>query len=224
MQGLRRFCRRRRDRRGEGSRYAESIEALNNRPLLAMLAKNDKWQDSKKRAKYPAILQPKLDGNRSLSRNKDGAALLTSGEGGTNSQHLVDIPLSRACSLFACLNSFIIMTDMPTAPARTLIDVEQVGMLLLSHLRCRFQVPQLLMGRFLARKEEFATPFAVRSAVAPQRPPLRQKLYVPFSHPGMHFIADAAPRDLQRSPENRLRSCDRSRQHGLKERIKAPSV
>jgi hypothetical protein len=62
-------------------KYAESIEALNNRPLLAMLDKNDKWQDSKKRVKYPAILQPKLDGNRSLSRNKDEAVLLTSREG-----------------------------------------------------------------------------------------------------------------------------------------------
>jgi ATP-dependent DNA ligase len=62
-------------------KYAESVDLLNNRPLLAMLAKNDKWQDSKKRVKYPAILQPKLDGNRSLSRNKDGAVLLTSREG-----------------------------------------------------------------------------------------------------------------------------------------------
>jgi hypothetical protein len=58
------------------------------------------------------------------------------------------------------------------------------------------------MGRFLARKDEFATPCAVRSAVVPQRPPLRQTLYVPFSHPGMHFIADAAPRDLQRSRDS----------------------
>jgi hypothetical protein len=85
-------------------------------------------------------------------------------------------------SLFACLNSLVIMTDVPTSASRTLIDVEQVGMFLFSHLRCRFQVLQLLMGRFLARKDEFATPFAVRSAVAPQRPPLRQTLYVPFSH------------------------------------------
>jgi hypothetical protein len=91
------------------------------------------------------------------------------------------------------------MADMPTAPAWTLIDVEKVGMLLLSDLRCRFQVVELFLGRFLARKEEFATPGAVRSAVAPQRPPLRQTLYVPFSHLGMLFIADAAPRDLQRS-------------------------
>ena len=81
------------------------------------------------------------------------------------------------------------MADVPTSAARTLIDVEKVGMLLLSHLRCRFQVFQFFMGRFLARKDEFATPCAVRSAVAPQRPPLRQTLYVPFSHPGMHFIA-----------------------------------
>jgi hypothetical protein len=72
-------------------------------------------------------------------------------------------------------------------------------MLLLSHFRCRFEVLELFLGRFLALKDEFATPGAVRSAVAPQRPPLRQTLYVPFSHPGMHFIADAAPFDLQRS-------------------------
>jgi DNA ligase-1 len=62
-------------------KYATSIEALNNRPLLAMLAKNDKWADSKKRVKYPAILQPKLDGNRSLTRNKDSDVVLSSREG-----------------------------------------------------------------------------------------------------------------------------------------------
>ena len=62
-------------------KYAESIEALINRPRLAMLAKNDKWQDSKKRAKYPAILQPKLDGNRSQSERKEGKILLSSREG-----------------------------------------------------------------------------------------------------------------------------------------------
>ena len=77
------------------------------------------------------------------------------------------------------------MTDVPTSAARTLIDVEQVGMFLFSHLRCRFQVLQLFMGRFLAPKDEFATPGAVRSAVTPKRPPLRQTLYVPFSHLGM---------------------------------------
>jgi len=103
----------------------------------------------------------------------------------------------QACSFFACLYSFVIMADVPTSAARTLIDVEQVGMFLFSHLRCRFQVLQLFMGRFLARKDEFATPGAVRSAVTPQRPPLRQTLYVAFSHADMHFIADAAPRGLQ---------------------------
>jgi hypothetical protein len=65
------------------------------------------------------------------------------------------------------------MADMPTAPAWTLIDVEKVGMLLLSHLRCRFEVLELFLGRFLTQKDEFTTPAAVRSAVAPQRPPLR---------------------------------------------------
>jgi hypothetical protein len=50
------------------------------------------------------------------------------------------------------------MADMPTAPAWTLIDVKKVEMLLLSHLRCRFQVLELFLGRFLARKDEFATP------------------------------------------------------------------
>jgi hypothetical protein len=98
----------------------------------------------------------------------------------------------QACLFCACLNSFVIMADVPTSAARALIDVEQVGMFLFSHLRCCFQVLQLFMGRFLARKDEFATPGAVRSAVTPQRPPLRQTLYVPFSHPGMHFIASRA--------------------------------
>lgn len=71
-------------------------------------------------------------------------------------------------------------------------------MLLLSHLRCRSKVLELFLGCLLARQCEFATPGAVRSTVAPQRPPLRRTLYVPFSHPGMLIIADAAPRDLQR--------------------------
>ena len=62
-------------------KYAESIELLNNRPLLAMLAKNEKWEESKKRAKYPAALQPKLDGNRSMSRRKDEEVVLSSREG-----------------------------------------------------------------------------------------------------------------------------------------------
>jgi hypothetical protein len=38
-----------------------------------------------------------------------------------------------------------------------------MGMLLLSHLRCRSQVLEFFLGRFLARKAEFATPVAVRS-------------------------------------------------------------
>lgn len=92
---------------------------------------------------------------------------------------------SLNCSFLVCFSSFVIMADMPTSPARTLIDVEKVGMLLLSHLRCRFQVLKLFLGRFLARKGELATTGAVRSAVAPQRSPLRQTLYVPFSHPGI---------------------------------------
>jgi hypothetical protein len=65
------------------------------------------------------------------------------------------------------------MADVPTSAARTLIDVEKVGMLLLSHLRCRYQVLEPFLGDFLVRKGEFATACAVRPAVAPQRPPLR---------------------------------------------------
>ena len=85
------------------------------------------------------------------------------------------------------------MADVPTSAARTLIDLEKVGVLLLSHLRFRFQVLELFLGRILVRKEEFAAPRAVRSTVAPQRPSLRQTLpYVPFLHSGMPFIADAA--------------------------------
>ncbi|MDT7818133.1 MAG: hypothetical protein QOJ42_8049, partial [Acidobacteriaceae bacterium] len=42
------------------------------------------------------------------------------------------------------------MADVPTSAARTLIDVEKVGMLLLSHLWYRFQVLELFLGRFLA--------------------------------------------------------------------------
>jgi hypothetical protein len=85
------------------------------------------------------------------------------------------------------------MADVPTSAARTLIDVEKVGMLLLSHLRCRFHVLELFPGHLLARKGKFATPCAVRSAVAPQRPPLRQTLFTPSPHSGMLFLADIAP-------------------------------
>jgi hypothetical protein len=53
------------------------------------------------------------------------------------------------------------MADVPTSAARALINVEKVGMLLLSHVRRRFQVIELSLGRFLARKDEFATPCAV---------------------------------------------------------------
>lgn len=92
--------------------------------------------------------------------------------------------------ILACHNGFIIMADVPTSAARTLIDVEKVGMLLLSHLRCRFHVLELFPGHLLARKGKFATPCAVRSAVAPQRPPLRQTLfYTPSPHSGMLFLA-----------------------------------
>jgi hypothetical protein len=86
------------------------------------------------------------------------------------------------------------MADVPTSAARTLIDVEKVGMLPLSHLRCRFHVLELFPGHLLARKGKFATPCAVRSAVAPQRPPLRQTLfYTPSPHSGMFFLAGGAP-------------------------------
>ena len=86
------------------------------------------------------------------------------------------------------------MADVPTSAARTLIDVEKVGMLLFSHLRCRFHVLELFPGHLLARKGKFETPRAVRSAVAPQRPPLRQTLFYNSSpHMGMLSLADAAP-------------------------------
>jgi hypothetical protein len=89
------------------------------------------------------------------------------------------------CSFSTCLSSFVVMADVPASAAWTLIDVEKVGMILLSYLRCCFQVLELFLGRFLGRKGEFATTGTVRATVAPQRPPLRQTLNVPFSHPGI---------------------------------------
>ncbi len=102
---------------------------------------------------------------------------------------------THSCSFFACHKGFIIMADVPTSAARTLVDVEKVGMLLLSHLRCRFHVLKLFPGHLLARKGKFATPCAVRSAVAPQRPPFRQTLFsTPSPHSGMLFLADVVLR------------------------------
>jgi hypothetical protein len=63
-------------------------------------------------------------------------------------------PHSTAHS-FTSVSIFVIMADMPTSTAWTLIDVEKVGMLLLSHLRCRFKVLELFLGCLLARKDEF---------------------------------------------------------------------
>jgi hypothetical protein len=81
------------------------------------------------------------------------------------------------------------MADVPTSAARALINVEDVEMPLLSHVRRRFQISELFLGRFLARKDKFPTPYAVRSAIAPQWPPLRQLLLcIPFPHLGLLFI------------------------------------
>jgi hypothetical protein len=114
----------------------------------------------------------------------------------------------RACSFFACINSLVIMADMPTSAARTLIDVKEVGMLLFSHLRCRFQVLELFPGHLLARKGKFATPRAIRSAVAPQRPPLRQTLfYTPSPHSGMRPIVHGSFSPLGGFPRTSSRSC-----------------
>jgi hypothetical protein len=117
---------------------------------------------------------------------------------------------------------------MPTAPAWTLIDVEKVGILLLSHLRCRFEVFELFLRGFLAQEDEFATSGAVRSAGAPQRPPLRQTLYVPFSHP--HRTATAgyiltfywAPHLSFLMSSNRQSSEPSTRQNRLAWRTRSP--
>jgi len=90
---------------------------------------------------------------------------------------------SMSCSFFVYLNCFVIMADVPTSAARTLVNVKDVGMLLLSYVRRRFQIIELFLGRFLARKDEFATPCAERSTIAPQWSPLRQLLLcIPFPH------------------------------------------
>jgi DNA ligase-1 len=49
--------------------------------FLPMLMPNSKWPDMRKYIKYPAILQPKLDGNRSTAILKEGNVTLTSREG-----------------------------------------------------------------------------------------------------------------------------------------------
>ncbi len=96
------------------------------------------------------------------------------------------VPPSRIC-----LNNFVIMADVPTSAARALVNVKDVGMLLLSYVRRRFQLIELFLGHFLVRKGEFTTPCAVRSAIAPQWPPLRQLLLcIPFPHSGLLLIGN----------------------------------
>ena len=62
-------------------KYTEDPSGAKNDVFLPMLAPNDKWPDTKKHIKYPAYLQPKLDGNRSAGRLEGEDVLLTSREG-----------------------------------------------------------------------------------------------------------------------------------------------
>jgi DNA ligase-1 len=62
-------------------KYTEDPSGAKTDIFLPMLAPNDKWPDTKKHIKYPAYLQPKLDGNRSVGRVDGEDVLLTSREG-----------------------------------------------------------------------------------------------------------------------------------------------
>jgi DNA ligase-1 len=62
-------------------KYSETPEAAEQELFLPMLAPTDKWEKAKKKIKYPAICQPKLDGNRSLSHLEDDGAVMRSRQG-----------------------------------------------------------------------------------------------------------------------------------------------
>jgi DNA ligase-1 len=62
-------------------KYTEDPAGTKTDIFLPMLAPNDKWPETKKHIKYPAFLQPKLDGNRSVGRLDGDEAVLTSREG-----------------------------------------------------------------------------------------------------------------------------------------------
>lgn len=61
-------------------KYTEDKSGAKADVFLPMLAPNDKWPETKKHIKYPAFLQPKLDGNRSVGRLDGEDVLLTSRE------------------------------------------------------------------------------------------------------------------------------------------------
>ena len=67
-------------------KYSETPEAAEQELFLPMLAPTDKWEKAKKKIKYPAIFQPKLDGNRSLTHNEDEGAIMRSRQGKIHNQ------------------------------------------------------------------------------------------------------------------------------------------
>jgi DNA ligase-1 len=62
-------------------KYSETPEDAEQELFLPMLAPTDKWEKTKKHIKYPAIFQPKLDGNRSLSKQEEDGVVLRSRQG-----------------------------------------------------------------------------------------------------------------------------------------------
>lgn len=59
-------------------KYRETIEEAMERRIAPMLAPSKGWKDTKRYGKYPADLQPKLDGARSLAYWEDGKVVLLS--------------------------------------------------------------------------------------------------------------------------------------------------
>jgi hypothetical protein len=70
---------------------------------------------------------------------------------------------------------------------------------LVEHHITRCATEELFLGSFLARKDEFATPCAVRSPVAPQRPAPRQTSFHVHSLTPPCISSDATHGDWQRS-------------------------
>jgi DNA ligase-1 len=62
-------------------KYTERAEDAQEEMFFPMCAPTEKWEKTKKKAKFPAMLQPKLDGNRSLSHLEGEDATMRSRQG-----------------------------------------------------------------------------------------------------------------------------------------------